>query len=164
MDSLRRLLSQLIKSSLFQKSFLLPFWQTQTPNQTKTFPNKTQCTSSCQQKNNQHYHVLCSRIWYWLRFHHLQRCCSPSQCPTWNGLHPRFNTNLIWQYCRQLYNHWHSCTTQIQSYGHALSLASWLISDKKNIMVIGNKEKIILPTIHQNITPKNITFQFDLPM
>ena len=37
-------------------------------------------------------------------------------------------------------------------------------SKKNNVMFIGKKENIILPTIHQNITPKNITFQFDLPM
>ena len=37
-------------------------------------------------------------------------------------------------------------------------------ADKNNFMFIGNKENTILPTIHQNITPQNITFQFDLPM
>ena len=34
----------------------------------------------------------------------------------------------------------------------------------KKIVFIGNKENTILPTIHQKITPQNITFQFDLPM
>ena len=37
-------------------------------------------------------------------------------------------------------------------------------SDKKNSIFIGNKENTILQTIHQNITPQNITFQFDLLM
>ena len=37
-------------------------------------------------------------------------------------------------------------------------------ADKNNFMFIGNKENKILPTIHKNITPQNIIFQFDLPM
>ena len=37
-------------------------------------------------------------------------------------------------------------------------------ANKNNFVLIGNKENTILPTIHQNITPQNITFQFDLPM
>ena len=52
------------------------------------------------------------------------------QCPTQNGPHPRPKTNLIWQHCIQWHHDWHSCTTQIQSYGHAILLASWLMSTK----------------------------------
>ena len=107
------------------------FLKTQTTNQTKWSSTKTQCTSSCQQQNHRHCHVLCSRIWNWLRFHQRQRCCAPSQCPTWNGPHPRSNTNSIWQHCRQRHHHRHSCTTQIQSYGHALLLALWSMPTKK---------------------------------
>ena len=36
--------------------------------------------------------------------------------------------------------------------------------EKDNFMFIVNKENKILTTIHQNTTPQNITFQFDLPM
>ena len=35
-------------------------------------------------------------------------------------------------------------------------------SNKKNCMFIGNKENKILPNIHQNRTPQNITFQCNL--
>ena len=37
-------------------------------------------------------------------------------------------------------------------------------ADKNNFMFIVNKENTILTTIHQNITPQNITFQFNLTM
>ena len=40
----------------------------------------------------------------------------------------------------------------------------FVIDSDKKIMFVGNKENTILPTIHQNIAPQNITFQFDLPM
>ena len=130
MDSLRCLLSQWIQSSLSQRWFLLPFRKTQTTNQVKWSSTKTQCTSYSQYQNHRHYHVLCSIIWNRLRFHQRKICCAPSQFPTWNGPHLRYNTISISQHFLQHNHHWHSCTLHIQSYRHALLLASWLISPK----------------------------------
>ena len=89
MDSLRCLLSQWIQSSLSQRWFFPTFGKTQTTNQVKWSSTKTQCTSYSQYQNHWHCHVLCSIIWNWLRLHQQKRWCDPSQCPTWNGPHPR---------------------------------------------------------------------------
>ena len=141
------------------------FGTIQTTNQSKWSSTKTQCTTSSQKQNYRHCHVLCSRIWNWLRFNQRKRWFAPSQLPTRNGPHPKSNANLIWQYCHQWHHDWHSCTTQIQSYWHALLLALLLMSTTtKNYMFIENKENTIVPTIHKNIIVHNIIFQFDLLM
>ena len=50
------------------------------------------------------------------------------------------------------------------SYAHALFIGFVIDVDKNNFMFIVNKENKILTTIHQNTTPQNIKFHFDLPM
>ena len=55
----------------------------------------------------------------------------------------------------------------LQRRSKAMDMRFYWLCDRcrqKKIMFIVNKENTILPTIHQNITPQNITFQFDLPM
>ena len=103
------------------------FRKNQTTNQAQWYSTKTQFTSYFQQQNNLRCHVLCSIIWNLFRFYQWKICHAPSQWPAWNGPYLRSQKNSISQQCHQWYHHWYICTTQIQIYGHALLLASWLM-------------------------------------
>ena len=110
--------------------FLLYFVHTQPTNQSKISSTKVQCTSSSQHQNNRHCYVVCSRINNRSRFHKWKIFCDHFHFPSLNGPHPIFNTNSIWQHCQEWHHHWHSFTTQTQSYGHAILFDLLLILTK----------------------------------